>query len=188
MPSETVVDLCSGTGGLSEAFVKAGWNVVRVDNDRRFSKVPYTVIADVVKASHGWSESGLPEITPPTVVVAGPVCTEYSLARNFHPELKGKAPDLDLWRACRFIADWFDAPLILENVAGAQRWWGKSTWHWGAFHIWDDLGPTRVPGRAPLKEGNQFTPGHRAPHLRATVPLKLSEAILRQVQRMGSLT
>ena len=25
------IDLCSGWGGFSEAFVKAGWNVVRIE-------------------------------------------------------------------------------------------------------------------------------------------------------------
>ena len=47
--SETVrvLDLFSGLGGFSEAFVRSGDEVLRVENNPLLSEVPYTTMQDV---------------------------------------------------------------------------------------------------------------------------------------------
>ncbi len=59
-------------------------------------------------------------------------------------------PDNSLFEACfriqqeaceaagRFI------PLVVENVRGAQKWVGRSRWHYGSFHLWGDV-PALMP-------------------------------------------
>ena len=67
-----VLDLFSGTGGFSSAFVAAGDLVVRLDNDARFADVPHTRIGDVMayKPRRGSFD----------VVVASPPCQAFSMA------------------------------------------------------------------------------------------------------------
>jgi len=85
-----LIDLCSGLGGASEAFMRSkNWAVLRFDNDDRFAGVlPNThfidltnpiqsimILRDHIKTSivlHGDFEE--------VVVWASPPCTEFSLA------------------------------------------------------------------------------------------------------------
>jgi site-specific DNA-cytosine methylase len=39
-----MLDLFSGLGGASEAFVRAGWEVMRIENNPLLSEVPNTEI------------------------------------------------------------------------------------------------------------------------------------------------
>jgi hypothetical protein len=41
-------------------------------------------------------------------------------------------------------------PLIVENVRGAQKWVGRSRWHYGSYHLWGD-----VPALMPIASRSQ---------------------------------
>ena len=43
-----VIDLCSGLGGFSQAFLDGGHNVIRVDNNPKFQEVPNTILEDIL--------------------------------------------------------------------------------------------------------------------------------------------
>jgi hypothetical protein len=47
--------------------------------------------------------------------------------------------------------------MVVENVRGAQKWVGRSRWHYGSFHLWGD-----VPALMPMvvKESSKV-PGFR---------------------------
>jgi hypothetical protein len=71
-----MLDLCSGFGGQSEAFLES-WAVFRIENNPLLSEVPNTVIADIF------------DIRPFNIssqridyVHASPPCLEFSLAYN----------------------------------------------------------------------------------------------------------
>ena len=61
------MDLCSGLGGWTEAFVQAEWVVVRVENNPALQYVPFTLELDVLK----WEE-WIDDIPAPEIVVASP--------------------------------------------------------------------------------------------------------------------
>jgi len=42
-----MLDLCAGLGGQSEAYLQAGWDILRVDNNPLLSEVPRMIIADI---------------------------------------------------------------------------------------------------------------------------------------------
>ena len=42
-----VLDLCSGLGGFSEAFVAAGHEVLRIEHNPLLADVPHTKIMDI---------------------------------------------------------------------------------------------------------------------------------------------
>ena len=77
-----VLDLFSGLGGFSEAFLRAGDEVVRVENNPLLSEVPNTSIQDVWDVRDRiieYKRNGQP-IRKIDVVLASPPCLEFSLA------------------------------------------------------------------------------------------------------------
>jgi hypothetical protein len=105
------VDLCSGEGGTSEAFVKAGWFVVRIDIMRKFKP---TIIADVCHLP-------LKENLEPDVLLASPPCQHFSLACCQFPR-KGIQEALHIVGAC-FEAVTFLKPKkwLIENPRARLR-------------------------------------------------------------------
>lgn len=67
-----VLDLFSGLGGWTEAFVDRGHEVTRVDHEKKFSSIPHTIVTDV----RMWE----PEQSY-DVVLASPPCEAFSVAR-----------------------------------------------------------------------------------------------------------
>lgn len=68
-----VLDLFSGTGGWSQAFLDHGHEVLRIDNDPQFTDVPNTVIEDITACLY------LPDYYD--VILASPPCQKFSVAR-----------------------------------------------------------------------------------------------------------
>jgi hypothetical protein len=71
------VDLFSGLGGFSQAFLDRGWTVYRYDNDKQFSKVPCTHIVDVLELTPEIIKGEHKEID---IILASPPCTCFSCA------------------------------------------------------------------------------------------------------------
>ena len=82
----TILDLCSGLGGWTEAFVQGGWNVIRIENNPDLQYVPFTLELDVLS----WEE-WINDIPHPDVIVASPPCLELSLPMGLPaPQLGGR--------------------------------------------------------------------------------------------------
>ena len=118
-----VLDLCSGLGGASEAFVRAGDEVTRVDNDPRFKSIPFTVIADVRTFDEGveWD-----------VILAAPPCTLFSYAREqfgYEYPSPGVPDAIALVRSIQGLAKRHPrAIFVMENPRG---------------HLAEEIGPPR---------------------------------------------
>jgi site-specific DNA-cytosine methylase len=97
--TDWILDLCSGLGGASEAFVKdPHWEVVRIENNPKLGIIPHTEILDVMQWID-WLPALLSEKGRPTVIWASPPCLEFSQAYrapgpsarregiNFEPDL-----------------------------------------------------------------------------------------------------
>lgn len=75
-----VLDLYSGTGGWSQAFLDRGHFALRIDNDPQFATVPHTIIDDVCSPSTP-DFLGAYEFD---VILASPPCQAFSLASVRH--------------------------------------------------------------------------------------------------------
>ena len=75
------------------------------------------------------------------LIVASPPCQQYSLwgMRMFHPN--PAVPDKTLWESALRIAHEAEAPVIIENVRGAQYWWGRASYKSGPFYFWGNVPP-----------------------------------------------
>ena len=122
-----VLDLFSGLGGFSEAFLQAGDEVVRVENNPLLSEVPNTSIEDVRAMRDRLLEfknSGQP-IRSIDLVIASPPCLEFSMAYSAPRSVAGRNgeewnPSMDLVEITLEIIQiispkWW----VIENVIGS---------------------------------------------------------------------
>ena len=124
-----VLDLFSGLGGFSEAFLRAGDEVCRVENNPLLSEVPCTSIEDVKAMRDRLLEykiSGQP-IREIDLVLASPPCYEFSMGFSApraiaarEKRLDSYQPDLVMIQITMEIIQlinprWF----VIENVIGS---------------------------------------------------------------------
>jgi len=122
-----MLDLFAGLKGASQAMVDRGWTVYTVEILERFHP---TIVGDVAH---------LP-LLPFAVDLlwASPPCTEYT--RKDLPWFRNQPePDLRLYEATRaIITEWRPRFYVIENVRGAQRYWGR-TIHYKSRYLWTDI-------------------------------------------------
>jgi len=130
-----VLDLFSGLGGFSEAFVQAGDEVARVENNPLLSEVPFTTMQDVHAMRdrlEQYEYEGLP-IREYDVLLAGVPCDAFSL--GFHApqavasrsgEYETYEPDMsNLECALAIIRITKPRYWVIENVIGSIRHFEK---------------------------------------------------------------
>jgi hypothetical protein len=151
------LDLCSGKGGWTHGLLASGWGVIGVDIEawEGYPRETHRIITDVRTLDiNKPSFLALSRGRKISLVCASPPCQEFSY-RSFPfkrcRELAATVPpDESIWRACERIARECNAPLILENVRGAQKYMGKSVTHYGSFYLWGDV-PAMLPIGRPVK-------------------------------------
>lgn len=128
-----VLDLFSGLGGFSEAFVLAGDEVVRVENNPLLSEVPCTSMQDVLVMRdrlHLYHAQGEP-IRQCDVILAGVPCYEFSLAYSAPRSIAQRngeqwEPSMDLLEATLDIIRIVKPRYwVIENVHGSQKYFAK---------------------------------------------------------------
>lgn len=134
-----MIDLCAGTGGWQAPFEDDDdWRTVGVDVAQKGGA---SIIGDIMS---------LPLDCSPTLLCASPPCPQYSQA----PVTPFDERDIDksLWRACWGAAHRLDPDYyIIENVAGAQYWWGEADKSCHPYHFWGYFPPFDV-GDVPSKQ------------------------------------
>ena len=194
-----VLDLFSGLGGFSEAFVLAGDEVVRVENNPLLSEVPCTTPQDVLAMRdrlHIYHAQGEP-IREYDVLLAGPPCREFSLAyssprsvanRNgepFEPSLELIEATLDIIRITK-PRYW-----VIENVVGSAEYFAKF-----GLEVRQKHGPHLLYGNFPMFQCGELptkaskdktsTDPLRANH-KALIPLELSSQLRRAILEQTTL-
>lgn len=130
-----VLDLFSGLGGFSEAFVRSGDEVLRVENNPLLSEVPNTSMQDVLAMRdrlHLYYAQGQP-IREYDVLLASPPCHDFSLAfsapqaiASRNNEFDNYDPDMSLVEAVLDIVRITKPKFwIIENVRGSIRHFKK---------------------------------------------------------------
>lgn len=162
-----LIDLCCGKGGWAAGFLAAGYDVRGYDIAAQPDYPGEFVQADV-------RELDGRDLRGAAVIVASPPCEEFS--RHDMPWLKRRnppEPDLSVVAACWRIAWDARAPIVLENVRGAQRWLGRARAHVGPFYLWGDVPP--VLPRVEWRHKESMSSDRRLE--RAVIPFELAVAI-----------
>lgn len=169
----TMLDLCCGLGGASQAMRARDWYVVRLDIEHRFHP---DIVADIRKP--------LPlRPFPVTLLWMSPPCMEF--ARESLPWCRtGRPPDLSLIQACLALPGiWQPRWWILENVRGAVPYLGPYQQRFGPIYLW---------GHFPLILCERILPykmrqSGRYPDRRAVIPSALSHALARSIEQQEVL-
>lgn len=135
------LSLCSGYSGESQAFIDAGWRVIRIDNNEKVCKAnPGTLNLDVVDWMDWIDDVAIPE-DPPQIIWASPPCQEFSSARGKDVV---ECPSLLIAQACKDLSEHLGPKyLIVENVRGAvkhfQHIFGSPRQVIGPFYLWGNF-------------------------------------------------
>ncbi len=171
------VDLCAGLGGWAHGLLAEGFDVVGIDIEEHVygeHRYPAGLIIQDLRTVVGSA------LSKASLFVASPPCTEFSwmampwsrakqVARGLRGEdefPKGYAGSRTieeltaLFNHCFRIRDEASEtkgeriPIVVENVAGAQRWVGQAVANFGSFFLWGDV---------PLPQPDLFGGGPRQP-------------------------
>ena len=194
-----VLDLFSGLGGASEAFVRAGDEVLRIENNVLLKDVPHTHLMDVVDLHAFLAEYHVGR-TDYDLVWASPPCLEFSNACNA-PKAKAQRagqpyePSMALVTAALEIIDLLNPRWwVIENVRGAWPYFaqvadlGKPTQSIGSFHLWGHFPHLIMPEDfdARKSEVDKRHSPLRA-NIRAKIPLEISEALRRAITSQAKI-
>ncbi len=162
-----LVDLCCGTGGWAFAFLDRGWDVFGFDVvDRGY---PGALCLADVRLLSGARWKGKVDL-----IVASPPCQEWSLARTAGG-VQRRGFDTSIWRACVDRAREAECPIIIENVRGAVRVFGRHAARSGSRFFWGDGLPALVPfGRKEWEKSGCSNWDGRAAERRAHIPYDLA--------------
>lgn len=189
-----VVDLFSGLGGFSQAFVDRGHTVERYDLDPKFKEIPHTMTVDVL------------DLTPidlehADIILASPPCTHFSVAASHHhwPKNEPTKDTIEEMKLVRYTISLITRVnpkyWILENPLGyLRRVIGKPnmTTYWGAWgasykkptDLWGKFPPIEWRSkdcatwqRAPRGSKKGIQDMKRNPALRALIPYAFSMAV-----------
>jgi hypothetical protein len=196
-----MLDLFSGLGGASEAFVRAGWEVMRIENNPLLSEVPNTQIKCVFELRDFLEDNrGSLDCTPQfaeqiELIWASPPCSDFSLAYSAphaihtreHPN-EPYEPNMDYLEATLDIIKMLKPRYyVIENVRGASKFFtemigtkprqilGNAQFLWGNYPLID---PPRYPSKAEIDKSHSPL---RA-NIRAKIPIEISQALLDAIE------
>ena len=193
-----MLDLCSGFGGQSEAFLRGGYDVLRIDNNPLLNNVPHTYIADIME--HEFFNKSTVQMD---YVHAGPTCFEFTTTfhspRGKHQRSGDIEPyeptqGLRLVKRCKEIIDIISPKYwSIENVRGSIKYLtpilGEPRLIVGPYVYWGnfpsfDISIDHLPSKAQLdKRHSPLRMNHRA-----ECPLKLSQAFFNAMASQKSIT
>ena len=184
-----ILDLCSGFGGASEAWlIDHRYDVIRVENNELLAEVPNTIIADVENWLDWWPQ--IIEIRgPPFMIWASPPCLPFSLAYGAPQAVAARdnapyEPDVSLLHSIKqILLSTRPQYWIVENVHGSRKWFQPIF-----GDIKQTIGPFQLYGQFPrinidrnfkhskLDNDKWSSDPLRANH-RAKVPIEVSMAV-----------
>ena len=197
-----VLDLCSGLGGFSEAFVSAGHEVFRIENNPLLADVPHTDIIDIFEFRDLLEDNLENEYVPfgndIDLILFSPPCYEFSLAYNA-PRAKHERefpnvpwePGMELLECGMDIIKMLKPRYyIVENVRGAIKYFdqalGEPRQINDAYVFWGNF-PSFVPGKFPSKAEKDERHSPLRSNIRGKIPLQISAALLEAIETQKSI-
>lgn len=185
-----VLDLFSGLGGFSEAFLLAGDEVERVENNELLNQVPRTTMMDVLELRDSLEtliEDGYP-CRPIDIILAGPPCYEFSLAFSAPQARKSREggfddyePNMELVEATVEIIKMLNPRYwVIENVIGSIRHFKKIGLEPNQIHgsaVFYGKFPKFKTPKMPTKAERDKRWSPLRSNERAKIPIELSKAL-----------
>ena len=196
-----MLDLFSGLGGASEAFLNNGWDVKRIENNPILQGVPNTeniCVLDFANQLESYvAEHGVQD--PIKFVWASPPCTDFSLGYN-SPRSEAHRAGLDYYpghaielvKTAKHIIDLLQPQYwCIENVKGSIKYLkpilGEPTRIVGSYVLWGRF-PAFECDTPPTKASKDVHSANplRA-NLKAQIPYELSDAFRVAIENQKTL-
>lgn len=121
-----MLDICSGLGGASQAFVDDDeWEVIRLENNPLLAHIEHTILVDIL--SDDFDYKSMFNRSDFDFIWASPPCVEFSNAYEA-PKSRARragidfAPDTRILEKCIEIIEYFKPKYYcIENVSGASK-------------------------------------------------------------------
>jgi len=183
----SMVDLYAGLGGASEAMIRTGWDVLRIDNNILLQGVENMVLMDIKKLNPICTSSHKIDL-----VWASPPCRDFSNGYNAPRPTAQRAgldfgPDMSLLEeAIRIIEILKPRYWVIENVRGAIRdfepYVGSPRLVVGAFVLWGNFPLFEMPlgwhhSKGGPGSGDKHSSDPLRANYRALIPFELSEQL-----------
>lgn len=193
-----MLDLCSGLGGASEAFLLRGWDVQRIENNPILSNVANTTIMDIKTLRQLLEQNKPGQID---FIWSSPPCREFSNAYNSPKSIAIRAgnkdnyqPDMTLLMESIKIIDIVNPTYwCIENVRGATPYFnpilGEPRQVIGAYCLWGNF-PFIDVNASKLKTKAQKDVHSKNPlrvNLKAKIPFEISESLCKAIETQKSL-
>jgi len=190
-----VLDLFSGFGGWSEAFLNSGHEVLRIENNPLLKDVKRTHLICVKEFRDellNAKERGEP-LMDIDVIMASPPCLEFSnafnapkskwLRENPFANVDDYEPNLELLEITLEIIDIIKPKYwVIENVVGSIRYFkpklGIPRQIIGAFVLWGTYPEIIIKNELPSKASKDKRWSKLRSNHKAKIPIQLSHGLL----------
>lgn len=194
-----ILDLCSGLGGATEAFVQSdNWEVLRIENNPVLAEVPHTLLMNIFELRDLIEASPADWVNKVEVVWASPPCLDYSTAYDSPRSRHSRefpnvpyVPSVSIMYCCMDIIRLLKPKYwILENVRGSIIYFkgelGEPRQINDAYVFWGTF-PTFSPAAFESKSQKDKRHSPIRANIRAKVPMAISEALLEAIEMQKSI-
>ena len=188
-----MLDLCSGFGGASEAFLQNGWDVIRIENNPLLADVENTTLVDLFEWDYEAED-------PFDLIWASPPCREFSTAYAAPRSVAARegreyAPNMDILVKVIEIITFFNPEhWVIENVSGAGKYFnpiiGSSPWQIvGPFHLWGKFPRLLMDydWTHSKQDGDTWSDDPLRANRRGKIPFEVSVQLFRSITGQKSL-
>lgn len=203
MTKKHFLDLFSGLGGASQAFVddSDNWTVLRIDNNPLLGGVPFTVIDDVKAVLSRLPKERVMEWTKLDCIWASPPCRDFSNAysspKSIHVReygIKSYKPDMSLLTCALDIIETVKPKYwVIENVVGSIRYFreflGEPRQIIGPYVLWGNF-PMLNVDKSLIKKKSDKDSGNHDPlrsNKRAIVDYEISKSLKEAIEKQTSI-
>ena len=193
-----VLDLFSGLGGASEAFLRSGDKVIRIENNPLLSHIPNAKLFDIKsKEFDNFIMTDQSMNKPFDLVWASPPCLEFSMAFNAPKSIARRKgidfkPNMTLVMRAKEIIDYLQPKYwVIENVMGAQEFFnpifGKPTQIINSFCLWGNFPKIPMPPNYHHLKHDVGSKNLLRSNYRAIIPFEVSEQLRRSIIEQKTL-
>lgn len=198
-----VLDLCSGLGGFSSAFIDdPSWEVMRIENNPLLENVANTEIICIFEFRDNLADMIARGYCPtsPDLLLASPPCTEFSMGFHSPRSIASRAgtlddynPDMSILNCIIDIKNMLKPRFwIIENVVGARRYFepiiGEQKQKNGSFCFYGKFPSFYPQGDIKKKSTNErWSDDPLRANYRALIPKNISSAIKQAIENQTTL-
>ena len=175
---KVMIDFFSGLKGSSEYAKELGWKVITIDIEKKHDP---NILIDLMNDDYNLYREiryhqALNKVIDEQIYFCwfSPPCTEYS---KDHMPWHESNIDLSLFLRCfEIVKELKPKYWIIENVIGAQKYFGRALFHLGPFYFWGWIPEIQSSTNHYFK--SKLFPSEDRASLRAKIPYEVSKKII----------